>query len=47
VTKGASREKALVVVAESSIGSLSSASLLQQEWVDTASSADAGEKLKV
>jgi hypothetical protein len=26
---------------------LSSASQLQQEWVDTASSVDAGEKLKV
>jgi hypothetical protein len=47
VTKGASSGKALVVVAGSSIGSLSSASQLQQEWADTASSADAGEKLKV
>jgi hypothetical protein len=47
VTKGASSGKALVAVAEPSIGSLSSASLLQQEWADTASSADAGEKLKV
>jgi hypothetical protein len=47
VTKGASGGKALVVVAESSIGSLSSASRLQQKWADTASSADVGEKLKV
>jgi hypothetical protein len=47
VTKGASSGKALVAVAESSIGSLSSASRLQQEWADTASSADVGEKLKV
>jgi hypothetical protein len=47
VTKGASSGKALVAVVESSIGSLSSASRLQQEWADTASSADVGEKLKV
>jgi hypothetical protein len=47
VTKGASSGKALVTVAESSVGSLSSASQLQQEWADTASSADVGEKLKV
>jgi hypothetical protein len=47
VTKGASSGKALVTVAESSIGSLSSTSWLQQEWADTASSADVGEKLKV
>jgi hypothetical protein len=47
VTRGASSGKALVTVAGSSIGSLSSASQLQQEWADTASSADAGEKLKV
>jgi hypothetical protein len=47
VTKGSSNGKALVAVAESSIGSLSSASRLQQEWADTASSADVGEKLKV
>jgi hypothetical protein len=47
VTKGASSGKALVAAAEPSIGSLSSASQLQQEWADTASSADAGEKLKV
>jgi hypothetical protein len=47
VTKGPSSGKALVAVAESSIGSLSSASRLQQEWADTASSVDVGEKLKV
>jgi hypothetical protein len=47
VTRGASSGKALVTVSGSSIGSLSSASQLQQEWADTASSADAGEKLKV
>jgi hypothetical protein len=47
VTKGASSGKALVTVAGSSIGSLSSASQLQQERADTASSADVGEKLKV
>jgi hypothetical protein len=47
VTKGPSRGKALVAVAESSIGSLSSSSRLQQEWAHTASSADVGEKLKV
>jgi hypothetical protein len=47
VTKGASSGKALVAVAESSIGSLSSASRFQQEWADTASSADVGDKLKV
>jgi hypothetical protein len=47
VAKGASSGKALVAVAESSIGSLSSASRLQQEWADTASSADVGDKFKV
>jgi hypothetical protein len=47
VIKGASSGKALVAVAESSIGSLSSASRLQQEWADTASSADVAKKLKV
>jgi hypothetical protein len=47
VTKGASSGKALVTVAESSIGSLSSASRLQQEWADTALSANVREKLKV
>jgi hypothetical protein len=46
-TRGTSSGKALVTVAGSSIGSLSSASQLQQEWADTASSANAGEKLKV
>jgi hypothetical protein len=46
-TRGASSGKALVTVAGSSIGSLSSASQLQQEWADTASSANAREKLKV
>jgi hypothetical protein len=47
VTKGTFGGKALVAAAESHIGSLSSASRLQQEWADTASSADVGEKLKV
>jgi hypothetical protein len=47
VAKGSSSGKALVAVVESNIGSLSSASRLQQEWADTASSADVGEKLKV
>jgi hypothetical protein len=47
VTKGAFSGKALVVVAEPSIGSLSCASQLQREWADTTSSADVGEKLKV
>jgi hypothetical protein len=47
VTKGVPGGKALIAMAESSIGSLSSASRLQQEWADTASSADVGEKLKV
>jgi hypothetical protein len=47
VTKGTFGGKAPVAAAESHIGSLSSASLLQQEWADTASSADVGEKLKV
>jgi hypothetical protein len=47
VTKDVSSGKALIAMAESSIGSLSSASRLQQEWADTALSADVGEKLKV
>jgi hypothetical protein len=47
VTKDASRGKAPAAVAGSGVGSLSSASQLQQEWADTASSVDAGEKLKV
>jgi hypothetical protein len=46
-TLGASRGKALATAAGSGIGSSSSAGQLQQEWADTASSADAGEKLKV
>jgi hypothetical protein len=46
-TKDASRGKAPATAARSGVGSLSSASQLQQEWVDTASSVDAGEKLKV
>jgi hypothetical protein len=46
-TKDTSRGKAPATTAGSGIGSLSSASQLQQEWVDTASSIDAGEKLKV
>jgi hypothetical protein len=47
VTKGVPSGKALIAMAGSSVGSLSSASRLQQEWADTASSADVGEKLKV
>jgi hypothetical protein len=47
VTKGTFSGKALVAAAESHIGSLSSASRLQQGWADTASSADVEEKLKV
>jgi hypothetical protein len=47
VTKSASSGKALVAAAESNIGSLSSASRLQQEWADIALSAGVGEKLKV
>jgi hypothetical protein len=47
VTKGASSGKAPAAAAGSGVGSLSSASQLQQEWADTASSADAGGKLKV
>jgi hypothetical protein len=46
-TKDASRGKAPATAAGSGIGSLSSASQLQQEWPDTASSVDAGEKLKI
>jgi hypothetical protein len=46
VIKGASSGKALATAAGSSIGSLRSASQLQQEWADTALSADVGEKLK-
>jgi hypothetical protein len=47
VAKGASSGNAPAAVAESCVGSLSSASRLQQEWVDTASSADVGGKLMV
>jgi hypothetical protein len=47
VTKDASRGKTPATAARSGVGSLSSASQLQQERVDTASSVDAGEKLKV
>jgi hypothetical protein len=43
----ASRGKAPATAARSGVGSLSSAGQLQQEWADTASSTDAGEKLKV
>jgi hypothetical protein len=46
-TKDASRGKAPATAAGSGVGSLSSASQLQQEWADTASCVDAGEKLKV
>jgi hypothetical protein len=46
-TKDASRGKAPAAAAGSGVGSLSSASQLQQEWADTASSVDAGDKLKV
>jgi hypothetical protein len=46
-TRDASRGKAPATAAGSGIGSLSSASQLQQEWADTASSAEARGKLKV
>jgi hypothetical protein len=45
--KDASRGKAPATATGSVVGSLSSAGQLQQEWADTASSVDAGEKLKV
>jgi hypothetical protein len=45
-TKVASRRKAPVAAAGSGVGSLSSASQLQQEWADTTSSIEAGGKLK-
>jgi hypothetical protein len=45
-TKGALGEKSLVAVAGSGAGSLSSASQLQQEWADTASSVETSKKLK-
>jgi hypothetical protein len=44
--KGASGEKIHVATAGSSAGSLSSASQLQQEWADTASSIETSGKLK-
>jgi hypothetical protein len=47
VSKGALSGKAPAPVAGSCVGSLSSASQLQQEWAGTTSSADAGGKLKV
>jgi hypothetical protein len=46
-TKDASGGKARATAAGSGVGSLSSASQLQQEWEDTASSVNAGEKLKI
>jgi hypothetical protein len=46
-TKDASRGKVPATAAGSGVGSLSSASQLQQEWADTASSTEAGGKLKV
>jgi hypothetical protein len=45
--KDASGGKAPATAAGSGVGSLSSASQLQQEWADTASSVDVGGKLKV
>jgi hypothetical protein len=45
-TKDTSRGKTPAATAGSGIGSLSSASQLQQEWADTASSAEAGGNLK-
>jgi hypothetical protein len=47
VTKDVSRGKALAAAAGSGIGSLSSASQLQQEWANTASTVEAEEKPKV
>jgi hypothetical protein len=46
VAKGASGEKILVATAGSGAGSLSSASQLQQEWADTASSVESSGKLQ-
>jgi hypothetical protein len=46
-TRDASRGKTPATAAGSGVWSLSSASQLQQEWADTASSAKAGGKLKV
>jgi hypothetical protein len=45
-TKDASRGKAPATAVGSGVGSLSSANQLQQEWADTASSVEAGGKLK-
>jgi hypothetical protein len=45
-TKDASGENILATAAGSSVGSLSSASQLQQEWADTASSAETSRNLK-
>jgi hypothetical protein len=45
-TKDTSRGKAPAAAAGSGVGSLSSAGQLQQEWADTASSAEAGGNLK-
>jgi hypothetical protein len=45
-TKDTSRRKTPAAAAGSGVGSLSSAGQLQQEWADTASSAEAGGKLK-
>jgi hypothetical protein len=47
VTRNASGGKTLATVVGSGAGSLNSASQLQQEWADTTSSTDAGEKLNV
>jgi hypothetical protein len=44
--KGASAKKILVTTAGSGAGSLSSASQLQQEWADTASSVETSKKLQ-
>jgi hypothetical protein len=45
-TKDTSRGKTPAAAAGSGVGSLSSAGQLQQEWADTASSAEAGGNLK-
>jgi hypothetical protein len=45
-TKDASGEKSLATAAGSGVGSLSSASQFQQEWADTASSAETSGNLK-
>jgi hypothetical protein len=45
-TKGTSGEKIRVAAAGSGAGSLSSASQLQQEWADTATSVETSRKLK-